>query len=124
MRWGQLKVNTYQQLLNVGLAVESTSDQPLFYRPTWSADGINTYIETLFPEVFAWLKRTYPLADPSEYYWHLLLKDRLRLEKFAKRDPITGEDLSKVKGPPGRGWTHYKLIFGAYLYNFDATQGG
>jgi hypothetical protein len=111
------------------LAFQSRSSDknqdPTGFQKSWNSFLVDNWLNNMFPELFLWLKETYPVDDPeTKFYWVLLAPGkRGYLTEFVKRNGrINGKDLLECRVGAGRAWKDSKLYFGASCATLTACS--
>lgn len=94
----------------VGLMVAADGENNLKFNISWSMVDIDLWFRRLLPKLFEWLDACH---GALEFHWVLLNSDHQN--HFVLTWPtITGKELDKVKGNPGRRFTSYSIAISMY----------
>jgi hypothetical protein len=88
-------------------------NDPITFHTSWSADRINEYVESLFPNAIQWLKAYRPLKTNDLFYWVVLIPEKRRLAEFQKQgNDLNGKHIQSCKGGKGKRWDSTVVFFG------------
>ncbi|KAF7360925.1 hypothetical protein MSAN_01122500 [Mycena sanguinolenta] len=83
---------------------------------SWSAEHIyHNWLDLLFPHVTKYMNDVHQPLEDGEYHFIPLLAYRGRLNKFVKKDPVTGSDLELIKTGKGKKVEDKTLYFGLHF---------
>jgi hypothetical protein len=111
-----------EALRKQGLVVDTNLDgSSLSFCATWTQARIDVWVRSLFPKVFTWLDKVFPLTSDGKTHWRLGGKSYQSMYLF-EREEITGNELRKARGSAARAGRDYVLHIGTSATNVACLQ--